>query len=462
MRKAAPVRQPGTTAIRRTPRGLGGVVLALTLLVSCTTAVPGEPTERTGITTDTVDPSFVSGTDGSDIDRLAATIVTDVQQYWRENFERTFGKQWQSINGFYSVDSNDQEGKPPPCTARTAELEGNALYCASVDSVVWDRAALFPVLNAKYSGTSVLMVLAHEIGHAVHHRVGIGAEEQRKQPERYPTILTESMADCYSGATLRWAVDGHAPHLRVTPSDVDTALGVLMVLRDPVDVTGVDEATHGNAFDRASALRDGYTGGPRRCADMTVQNRRFTVSESAVSRSPRSYQQSVDAITAGLDRWFGALVRRNGGQWSKPDTESGTSCGGQGPASFCVAEHAIRLDGRGELQRLHEHIGDYSVGALLAARYGLAAMAALGRRVDGGSAGRDALCLAGAYTDAASRGADGSASLAPGDLDEAVQVLLGYDYGSRNVAGAGIASGFDRIEAFRSGVLGGAKACGIG
>ncbi|MCP3798162.1 neutral zinc metallopeptidase [Allokutzneria sp. A3M-2-11 16] len=448
----------GSRAIRRALCGLGAVCV----LVACTNPVPGEPIARVGITKETVNPAFINGTDGGEIDQLAATVVTDVQQYWRENFEPTYGRPWQPINGFYSVDSNDQAGKPPPCTSHTSELEGNALYCASVDSVVWDRAALFPVINTKYSGAAVLLVLAHEIGHAVHHRAGIGAEELRKQPERYPTILTEAMADCFAGATLRWAVEGKAPHLRVTQSDVDTAMGVLMVLRDPVDTVDVDEATHGNAFDRASALQDGYAEGPRRCAGMTVQNRRFTVSESAVTRPARGYQQSVDAISAGLDRWFGALVRRNGGQWSKPGTGSGASCGGQGPASFCVAEHAIRLDGRGEPQRLHEQIGDYSIGALLAARYGLAAMAALGRGVDGAGAGRDALCLAGAYTDAASRGADGSATLAPGDLDEAVQVLLGYDYGSRDVAGAGIASGFDRIAAFRAGVLGGAKTCGIG
>ncbi|WP_052407184.1 neutral zinc metallopeptidase [Allokutzneria albata] len=448
----------GSTTIRRALSGFG----AFCVLVACTSPVPGEPVARVGITKSTVDPGFIHGTDGGEIDRLAATVVTDVQQHWRENFEPTFGRPWQPVNGFYSVDSNDQAGKPPPCTSHTGELEGNALYCASVDAVVWDRAALFPVINTKYSGAAVLLVLAHEIGHAVHHRAGIGAEEQRKQPERYPTILTEAMADCFAGATLRWAVEGKAPHLRVTQSDVDTAMGVLMVLRDPVDTADVDEATHGNAFDRASALQDGYAEGPRRCAAMTVQNRRFTVSESAVTRPARSYQQSVEAISAGLDRWFGGLVRRNGGQWSKPDTGSGASCGGQGPASFCVAEHAIRLDGRGEPQRLHEQIGDYSVGALLAARYGLAAMAALRRSVDGAGAGRDALCLAGAYTDAASRGTDGSAPLAPGDLDEAVQVLLGYDYGSRNVAGTGIASGFDRVAAFRTGFLGGAKACGIG
>ena len=41
-----------------------------------------------------VDPSFVKNSDGGDIDRLAATVVTDVQQYWTEKFPTTFDKDW--------------------------------------------------------------------------------------------------------------------------------------------------------------------------------------------------------------------------------------------------------------------------------------------------------------------------------------------------------------------------------
>jgi len=50
----------------------------------------------------------------------------------------------------------------------------------------------------------------------------------------------------------------------------------------------------------------------------------------------------------------------------------------------------------------------------------------------------------------------GSTRLSPGDLDEAVAALLGF---GQATAGTG-PSGFDRIAAYRNGVLKGLSACG--
>jgi hypothetical protein len=50
-------------------------------------------------------------------------------------------------------------------------------------------------------------------------------------------------------------------------------------------------------------------------------------------------------------------------------------------------------------------------------------------------------------------------ALSPGDLDEAVQLLLSVDYASRNASRVGIASGFERVNVFRSGALRGTPAC---
>ncbi|MGH4027058.1 MAG: neutral zinc metallopeptidase, partial [Pseudonocardiaceae bacterium] len=110
--------------------------------------------------------------------------------------------------------------------------------------------------------------------------------------------------------------------------------------------------------------------------------------------------------------------------------------------------------------RLHAEIGDYSTGTLLASRYSLAALDALGRPTEGESARREALCLAGSYTGTLLQRENGF-GLSPGDLDEAVQVLLGYDYGSRDAAGAGLPSGFARVGEFRAGTLDGVPACGL-
>ena len=59
-----------------------------------------------------VDPSFVENTDGSAIDVLAATVVTDVQKFWTEMFPAEFDKQWSDLDGgYYSVDTSDDDPK---------------------------------------------------------------------------------------------------------------------------------------------------------------------------------------------------------------------------------------------------------------------------------------------------------------------------------------------------------------
>lgn len=445
-------------------------MLALTtaLVSGCSVAVAGSPVAATDAVA--VDPGFVRGTDRGLIDRLAATAVTDIGEYWRQAYPATFGKQWQELSGgYYSVDTTDQSAKPPPCAAQAIEVEGNAFYCASVDAIAWDRAALFPLLRDKYGDAAVVLVLAHEVGHAVHHRAGVGAEEQRKQPEQYPTILMEAMADCYAGTFVRWVADGKAPHLRVTTDQLDAALRALISFRDPVGTAEDDDAAHGNAFDRVSAFQDGYREGAGLCSRMTVQNRRFTqraftdfVDRARGGNLP--FKDMLDAVTPNLSDYYGGLVTRSGRSWRAPLVRRGTvngdcSPGAQGPIAYCQdGSVAIDVD---RATALHNDIGDYATGLLLATRYGLAALSALGHQVGEQRAGQQALCLAGAYTGSVLRPGETSFGLSPGDLDEAVQVLLGFDYAGRDAAGHGIATGFERVGVFRTGTLQGSGACGV-
>ncbi|SHG03853.1 Predicted metalloprotease [Streptoalloteichus hindustanus] len=435
-------------------------------------SVPGTPSAAESVTRSGVDPSFVNGTDGGLVDRLAATAVTDVRDYWRRTFEPVFGKGWQDLRGgFYSVDSSSRAARPAPCTEKASEVEGNAFYCPSADAIAWDRSALLPVLREKYGDAAVVIVLAHEIGHAVHHRAGVGVTEQRQQPSRFPTILTEAMADCYAGAFVRSVTDGGAAHLRISGEQLDAALGALVSFRDPVGTAKTDRSAHGNAFDRVSAFQDGYQQGPKLCSAMTVDNRKFTQTtftsfDDRANGGNMEFQRMIGSVAADLDNYFSALVTQRGGTWKRPTVrtdEPRPGCEGrdQGPVAFCPATGRIELDGVTEVPRLHEQIGDYATGTLLATRYGLAAQSALGRPVRGEAAAKTALCLAGAYTGTVFGRREGF-GLSPGDLDEAVQVLLGYDYGARDVHGEAIRSGFDRVESFRNGALGGPAACGFG
>lgn len=449
---------------------LAALLVAATLLGGCAAIVKGRAVSGDGVMTGPVDTGIVRGSDGGPVDELATATLLDVQSYWRATFEPTVGRPWRDISGgFFSVDTSDPQAPPPPCLDASVQLEGNAFYCAAADAIAWDRAALLPVLREQYGDGGVVVVLAHEVGHAVHHRLGIDPSSVRSQRNRYPTILTEAMADCYAGSFVRWVADGKAEHLRIDQQELDRALSALVTFRDPAGTSPGDTEAHGNAFDRVSAFQDGYQRGPRKCANFTVANRkftqqRFTSYEDQALQGNLPFNQLISLMTPDLDKYFGQLVTARGGQWRPPRIHAGAqrpSCSAeQGPAAFCPDEDVIELDSSGQLTQLHTEIGDYSTGTLLASRYSLAALDALGRPTEGESARREALCLTGTYTGTLLQRENGF-GLSPGDLDEAVQVLLGYDYGSRDATGHGLPSGFARVGEFRTGTLDGVAACGL-
>lgn len=447
-------------------RRLALLVSALVLVAGCATAVPGRPVADGAITVALVDTGFLRGTDGGPIDRLAATVVVDIEDYWRATFPAAFDRPWADVaGGYHSVDSSDQAGSPPPCARDVTEVEGRAFYCPGDDAIAWDRAALLPVLQDQFGDASVIVVLAHEIGHAVHHRIGV-ASEQGGQQGGNPSILLEAMADCYAGAVMRHIGDGQAARLRIRPDQLDRALSALVTFRDPVG-TPVDSATaHGNGFDRVSSFQDGYEQGPQRCAGFSLNNREFTQEQfgglTDLARGDLPLDELLPAIEPDLDEYFSRLVGSRGGQWQRPDLRTvprGQVCAaGQGTTALCPAGGAIEVDTSDELPRIHDEIGDYATGALLASRYALAALDGLDLATEGARARAATLCLAGAYTNRVLN-RDQGFRLSPGDLNEAVQVLLSFDYGSRDAAGRGIDSGFERVAAFRAGTVNGTSAC---
>ncbi|PWW55459.1 neutral zinc metallopeptidase [Actinokineospora spheciospongiae] len=457
----------------RLPRLLPALSLAVAL-VACTTTVSGTPVGQGSVVAPdrggAADTSFVKNTDGGEIDRLAATVVDDVRAYWTDAFPSTFDTRFDDLaGGYYSVDTSDADSPKPPCADSPVDVEGNAFYCPTSDAIAWDRAALLPVLRERFGEAAVVLVLAHEIGHAVQARTGVGMEQRRADPQAFPTILIEAMADCYAGSFVRWVADGKAPHLSIEKERLDSALESLISFRDPIGTDQTDGGAHGDAFDRVSAFQDGYDRGAELCAGMTVGNREFTLTgftnaDDAARGGNVEFDQIVGSITPGLDTYFGGLVTRSGKEWAKPEVKAvagNPTCDGgeQGPVAYCATAGTIELDDRDDLPGIHGDIGDYATGTLLAGRYALAARAAVGKPLDGADAQRSVVCLTGSFT----RSLFDSAGqyLSPGDLDEAVQVLLDYDYAARDAKGAAIPAGFDRVAAFRAGFTGGDGKCGL-
>jgi predicted metalloprotease len=415
-------------------RAIGLVSLVIVLLIGACTAAPPEPAR---VADHTVDPSFVHGTDQGDTDRLAAAVVIDAQKYWAAQYPGVFGAPWRDLDGgFFSVDTNGS-GAPPPCTADVKDVEGNAYYCPTVDAIAWDRAALLPVLREHYGDASVAVVLAHEMGHAVQQRAGLGVDD--------PPVRLEAIADCYSGSFIRWVVDGRSEHLRIEPAQLDNAMRAITVFRDPVSTNSTD--AHGTAFDRVSAFQSGFLEGPRRCAEVTE-----TAVAAPLPDDPNAPLNEA-LRTAEVSGYFGDLVAQHGGQWTPPVVHDVPGCPeATGPMAFCAQPPTVVVD-RAALAEPHQDIGDQAVTTLLASRFALAALTKLGRPTTGADGGKQITCLTGAYTGA-------QHGLSAGDLDEAVEIVLGSDAVSRDAHGANSLTGFDRIAAFRTGVLGGASACG--
>lgn len=445
-------------------RRLALLLLAVAMLTGCVRTIAGQPVPAEGMPQGPASTSFIQGGGGGEIDHLAAAGLTDMHSYWREHFEDIRGEPWIPLTGgFHSVAAG---GPAPPCLQQAGDIEGTAYYCPGADAIAWDRDTLLPALTERFGEAAVVIVLAHEMGHAVQHRL----RPDRELPAAGdPTILTEAMADCYAGSFLGWAVDGNAEHLDIDRDELDLALGALVTFRDPVGTATGGAAAHGSAFDRVASFQAGFEHGPRLCAGFSRANREFTWARITGLTGPAAgggppLPDLVGSIAADLDAYFARVVTQRGGQWAAPQlrvTDHTPDCSGeQGPVAFCPGGGTIQLDGSGELARLHAVVGDYAPGVLLASRYALAARDALGRSIDGRVAASSALCLAGAYTgDLLARG-EGS-GLSGGALDEAVQLVLARDYAALDARGEGRTTGFERVATFRTGTLNGADACGL-
>jgi predicted metalloprotease len=464
------------------------VTISLTLLTGCSQVVRGEAVaagsevavpaverQPQSLPRGRVDPDsatflspVVGGTDSAN-DRFAARVATGVEQYWREEFPNQFGMPWQPLRGFVAADPGES-ANPPPCLSRSLDMTNQALYCPRLDTVAWDRTHLVPELRANYGDSAVIMALAHEIGHAVQARLGIDVAAQQREPQRYPTILLEGIADCLSGVTLHAVAQGRIAGLHTDPVDIDRALHGLLSFRDPVG-RGTSHGAHGNGFDRASAFIGGFDDGAAACARMTVDDTTFTERPyRTVADASRGGNLSLNVLLGHLEPdvrgWFGRLSTTHGRERTDVRLLAGARCtvtglNVPGAARLCP-DSPVSGSYRTELAGAYQRYGDYAGGTVLVSRYALATLAALDRPVTGPEAGRTAVCLTGAYT--GSLFAHGSDfELSPGDLDEAVDELLGQDLVAQDADGHAPAGdlGFDRIRQFRTGMLSGATGCGV-
>ena len=416
-------------------------------------------------------------------DGYLTAALSDIETFWKEQYPAVYGGDFQPLTGSIYAAYPDRTEPIPGCgTPQTTylDVQGNAFYCVEGDFMVYDDAELLPQLVKQLGQSAVAVVLAHEFGHAVQFR----ANEFEQ-----PTILKEQQADCFAGAWAAHVARGESDVINFSDEDISGGLIAMIQVRDPVETGGtIDEGSHGTGFDRVGAFQDGFLGGPDRCKTFFTEGRESQLINIPFNRddpnngnlplidpNPDPTDGPADVVTLlpeDLNRFWTAQLATNNLTLNPPTvtlfSESGAAptCEGADGSQFehsieyCTASNTIFVDQDfAETSIADPLLGDMSVGYLIAHGYSENVQTVLGSTLV--AEPRQLLddCLTGAWIrDDLPPQPDGRPLyLSAGDLDEAIvtAIFRGDSTSNTNVNG----SAFEKVDAFRSGVLGGMPAC---
>jgi predicted metalloprotease len=414
----------------------------------------------------------VHNTDSGDIDRAALLAVEDIENFWQEQYSSSFAGRFTPVSGLVSIDPSDPLS-PEICGADAAEFDFNALYCRTQDVIAWDRADLMPVAKKYFGDMAVNGLLAHEYGHAVQWMAGLVNEDTPS------TLVREQQADCFAGTYMRWVAEGHSPRFTInTTRALDQVMAGAIAIRDPISTLGnlsLEAPSHGTALDRVSAFQMGFDIGAGSCAaidESDIAQRRGNLPNSLFDPASPQSDMTIDTDTV-------STLMELLGQIFAPEHPPSLSSGGTGcgsgaqrpPAAYCPATNTIAVN-LALLQQIgtpadeHQQVllqGDNTALSLVTSRYVLALQHEQGRSLDSPVTAMRTACLTGV---AQRRMAEPLVTpsgqqlvLGAGDLDEAVSGLLTNGMVASDANGNVVPSGFIRILAFRTGLLGDADGC---
>ncbi len=474
--------------MRRQLRSLLAIAGVTAVLAGCGTTVIGKPVSvfedpfkvgglqavdgPSGLRSDPEKPTRkVSHTDGGKDDEIGALSISDLEAFWKDEYGGTFDGEFRPVKALISWDSNDYDGEF--CGDSASGLI-NAGFCEDDNTIGWDRGVLFPALRQANGDMAITMVLAHEYGHAIQRMAKLNKKGT-------PTLVAEQQADCLAGVYMRWVAEGNSKRFTLSTGDgLNNLLAAMISFRDPLlsqdDYVGSGDE-HGSAFERISAFQFGFTDGPSSCAAIDAQEigqRRgdlpIELQSDQTGEWPVS-EESVRAIVEALNILFSP---KNPPTLSF-DAAAAATCPDARPSppvSFCPASNTIAVDLPG-LEKMgasnegEDNVlvtGDNTAYSVLASRYMLALQHERGGLVlDNAEAGLRTACLTGVATTKLSKEVttpDGNTvALTAGDIDEAVSGLLTNGLVASDVNGDSVPAGFNRIDAFRIGVLGDQERC---
>lgn len=450
--------------MRKSSLAIVGVAL---ILAGCGGATPEAAQSPTAKKPD-ISNIQIEGDRDLPVNQLAMEAIADLQTYWGEQYPTLYGEEYKPVEGgLFALTSEAEVG--PECASSFDDVSGNAFYCKLDDSVTWDAEGLLPDLKKKYGDFVIPVVLAHEWGHAIQQRSGFFDQNQ-------VTASSELQADCFAGA---WAKHAQADGVfDVDAAGLDKSLaGILSVADSPGTTTENTRDAHGSGFDRVSAFQDGYDNDLEKCkgykdGDPMVLELPFSSEQDEANNGNAPYDTTITSVPYDLeDYWSQAFPQIADGQAWTPtkgqvlfDPSDPPTCGGttaEGYSLFyCVPDDYVGFDNVDIMPSIYDEGGDWAVATLLATQWGLGVQSRMGDDLsDVKTTTARADCMAGAYTVSVlkyDREQTSTLTISPGDLDEGIKALLLFRAdGDVDRQGAG----FDRVRAFREGVLQGPDPC---
>jgi predicted metalloprotease len=322
------------------------------------------------------------------------------------------------------------------------------------------------------------------MGHAIQQRLGITDQDR-------PTVDLESQADCAAGAFLATALAGKAPHFKISAAELDQALEGFLQIRDSTPDSPAD-ISHGNGFDRISAVGDGIAKGVTYCFSANYFQRTFTErpyvddkDRSAGGNIPLPQFLASNGPLIDLNRFWKAA----GTTINSPFTDvkvveaAHPKCGSANPASeigYCPDDNTVYYSTSfaqqaynsiidrdinrtsGNITLIKNQPGDFALGMLFAISWGMAARHQFFQRsVDDRAGLLSAICYSGAYAKDINLAGTSSAHpfvLSPPDMDEATSAVLNLVELNRAFSARGT-TGLQRIQSFVTGYGTGLSAC---
>jgi predicted metalloprotease len=459
---------------------LAGACVALAACGSVDVQVTSERSRRATI--DVGDVGAVSALDPDKppqpYDAYVVAALDDIDSWWTTTYPAVYGEPYEPLAGDVHPVYPGKRGVPG-CgedETRYQDIEGNAFYCEVGDFLAYDDHDLFPSLDRDVGRAVLALVLAHEWGHAIQGRA------RQDILDRMATVDAELQADCFAGA---WAAHASEGDGEVGFDDADVRIGLvgLIQVADPVGTTALDPGAHGSAFDRVGAFQDGFAGGAEQCATYVTEPPQvielplwFDAETGEQVALDAPFDELREFIPTDLDQFWSAAL--DGADTVQDyDTPTLVPFPGDGPYPACDGFEDADLEGqvvycpdRNEIlwdedrvRDLYRTIGDFSFGYLVGAAWSDLVQRDLGSDAEGEDRVLRSDCLTGAWTgdlipDDRGQAVGGrDVTISAGDLDEAVitAIEIGDDSAQDDVVG----SAFEKIAAFRAGVLGGLDAC---